>query len=155
MWLTLLMTVLSFIASKASGNSTKKALGHSLIAGTATHLATTQTDWGKDLSKSFDDFIGVGNKDGTAVKPLPATEDVVVGKDENGNDIIEKRPVFNPVSGTSNGSVTGSLVDVWNGMSPVGKALTGGAVTYTASSFLGKYGLWILGGVGAYLLLKD
>lgn len=155
MWLTLLMMVLSFIASKTSGNSTKKALGHSLIAGAATHLVATQTEWGRDLSKSFDDFIGVSNGDKTKVQPAPKMENVVVGKDRDGNDIIEKRPVFNPVDNKSGGSITGPLIDVWNGLSPAGKALTGGAVAYTASSFLGKYGLWILGGVGVYLLLKD
>lgn len=155
MWLTLLMIVLSFIASKASGNSTKKALGHSLVAGAATHLVATQTEWGRDMSASFDDLIGVSNKDQTKVQPTPETEDVVVGKNEDGSDIIEKRPIYNPVGGKSNGSITGSLVDVWNGMSPAGKALTGGVAAYTASSFLKKYGLWILGGAGLYLLLKD
>lgn len=155
MWLSLLITLLSFIASKASGSSTKKALGHALVAGAATHLVTTQTEWGQDLSRSFDNFIGVSNEDETTVRPTPETEDVVVGRDGDGNDIIETRPIFKPVGGNSNGSITGSLVDVWNGMSPAGKALTGGAAVYTASSFLKKYGLWILGGVGAYLLLKD
>lgn len=151
MWLTIIMAVLGFILSKASGASTKKALGAAALVGAGTYLAVENTTWGANASRDVDAFLGVGDKPAGAVG-APAGR-VQIGTDEQGNAIYA---AGNGSAGATGQTGIGSgLAGLWGTLGPVGQAAVGVGAGVGTASVLDKYGIWILGGVGAYLILKD
>lgn len=136
MWLTFVMMILSFVLTKASGGSTKKALGVAALTGAATYLAVERTETGKDLSNSFDNFLGVNNENEPPIAAAVGTG-------------------TNSAAGTGSTGLGSALGGLWNSLGGVGQAAVGVGAGVALGSFFNKYGIWILGGVGVYLLTDD
>lgn len=156
MWITIAIMVVSFLLTKLSGGSNKKALGVAAVAGAGTYLAVNNTEWGANLSNNFDEFIGVAPKPDVTSEIGGATNGrVQIGTDADG------KPIYGNGTNTSGGrdNSAGGLAGLWASLGGAGQAAVGAgagvALGATAGSFLSKYGIWILGGAGAYLLLKD
>lgn len=67
MWISLLLALLAYLASpKGTDSERRKALLTAAAVGGAAYLTTEYTDWGRDVSDQFDDFIGVGGDASTA-----------------------------------------------------------------------------------------
>lgn len=156
MWLSLFMAVLSFITSKASGASDKKALAIAAGVGGATYLATEYTDWGKDLSNSFDEALGLGSANETPPKSVTTEKQVITGYNPDGTPIFSKVPVVNTQGAQtkSQGGFWSGLNGLWGSLSPGAQIAVGAGVGIGAGSFLSKYGLLIALGIGAYVILK-
>lgn len=149
MWLTLLITLLSFVLTKMSGGNDKKALGTAALAGAGTYLATTQTDWGKDMSASFDKFIGVAPKADPVKKE---NIDVTTGFDTDGSPVTVKKPVA-VVEGSRGGGSAGLgsiLGGLWSGLGSMGQAVVSGVAAWSLKDYIP----WIVGGLALLFLLK-
>lgn len=155
MWISLIIAVLTFVMQKSSGASDKKALGAAALAGGATYLATEYTDWGREASQSFDEWLGVGGNSGNPA--ASETVETITGYDAEGKPIrtTVTRPSTSAAQGGSGTGLGSAAAGLWSSLGPVGQAatvVTGGVV---ANNFLSKYGLWILGGVAVYLITQD
>ena len=129
MWISLLLALLTYLASpKGSDSERRKALLTAAAVGGASYVATEYTDWGRDVSDQFDDLIGVGGDTGTA-------------------DEIVSRPTIKDSSGKPSGG-TGSFGKWLPGIvgAGVGAAVASGGVP----SWLVWAGLF----AAAYLVLK-
>lgn len=74
-WLTIIMALLSFFATKASGGSNTKALVAAGLAGAGTYYTTHNTDWGKANLGKFDGVTPVGTgADVVATNGQPVTD---------------------------------------------------------------------------------
>lgn len=128
MWLTLVVMLVTYLLSpKGTDKEKRQALTNAALAGGATYLATEYTDWGKDISNSFDSAIGVG---GTSTK---SAADAATG-------------VKTPAS--SGTGAWGSLTNWLAG----GVAAGAGA---SIASKIPTWVIWAGLGLGAYWLLKD
>jgi len=132
MWLSLFIAVITYLLSpKGTDKEKRQALTNAALAGGATYLATEYTDWGKDLSNSFDSAIGVGGS-----KTPDAT---------TANNTV-KLPTTSTTGGTS-----------W--IAGIPNWLTGSVGAAAGVSILGKtipqWVIWAAIGLGAYWLLKD
>lgn len=147
------MTLLSFVLSKASGAKTKTALGIAATTGAATYLAVENTDTGAQLSKDFDQFLGVDEKP----KAEPGSSNASGGNAGVNADGTPKTAATNVSSNAASGGtgLGSALRGLWDGLGGVGQAAVGVGTGVAVGSFLSKYGLWIAGGIGAYFLLKD
>lgn len=154
MWMTIIVMCVSFLLTKLSGGSDKKALGVAAIAGAGTYLAVNNTDWGADLSNSVDDMLGVTNKPDAKPGSGPTPGRTVTGYDSDGKPIYGSTGNGSSAGGTSSG-LGGLLSSIWAGLGGAGQAIVGGGAAIAATSFLSKYGAWIVAGVGAYFLFKD
>lgn len=115
MWLTIIMTILSFILTKKKTGSTSTALAGAALAGAGTYYATTQTDW-------FD-------KDNVLTswpKPSTATTGGTTVTDANGNTVVVPGGALGTATNPGVGLV-GQVVDT------TGKVLTGWGGTGTAA----------------------
>lgn len=131
-WLTIIMTLLSFFASKKSGASgTKSALIAGLV-GAGTYYTTHNTDWGRANLGFLD---GVGTAGGGVETPSVDGQPV---KDSGGNALEN-----------FGGGVTGVLKS-WGA---TGTAAVIGTTALATSSSLQKYIPLLLIG-GAVLLLS-
>lgn len=156
MWLSLLMAVLAFITSKASGASDKKALAIAAGVGGATYLATEYTDWGRDLSRDFDQALGLQSTDKTPPRSVTTEKEVVTGYNPDGTPIFSKVPVVATQGAQTKpqGGFWSGLTGLWDTLSPGAQIAVGAGVGVGAGSFLSKYGLLIALGIGAYVILK-
>lgn len=144
MWITLLLMVVSFLATKSSTGDTKKGLSAAGLVGAGSAFVTTQTEWGKDLNSSFNESLGLDSSwtglkggSGSATNQKPPTTG-------NGNTSTGSVGVNTPGSGGFFGSLPG-----W---------LTGGVTAGVAAVGLSKVPGWVwlaAGGVGIYLIAKD
>lgn len=154
MWMTIAVMVVSFLLTKASGGSTKQALGVAAVAGAGTYLAVNNTDWGRDASNNFDDFLGLGDKPkgdlGSAGEGRTP-----VGKDADGKPIYADGPGNGSGGGSGSTGLLGSLGKLFGGLGGAGQAGLGLGIGVAAGSFIDKYGVWMLGAAGAYLIFKD
>lgn len=80
MWVALFMALITYLLSpKGDDGERRKALLAAAAVGGGAYLATEYTDWGKDISNSFDSAIGIGGTTTTAdgsktdVKVNPST----------------------------------------------------------------------------------
>lgn len=132
MWIALLLALLAYLASpKGNDAERRRALLTAAGVGGAAYIATVNTDWGRDISRDFDNAIGVGGTPGTA--------------DDAANQPSVKKPDGKPSSGT--GSFGSWIPAIVGG--GVGGAIAGG------SNGIPSWLIW--GGllVGGYLILKN
>lgn len=127
MWVSIIMFLLSYFATKRATGDDGKALLAAGLVGAGTYYATTQTEWGKATLGDFDKQIS-----GT---PRPVVD--VNGKavlDANGQPVMQ----------------TGSILDKFKDVGVTGAAIAGVA----AGGLLGgiKPG-WLLAGAGLLALL--
>lgn len=144
MWLSLIIAVLTYLLSpKDTASNRRKALIRAAAVGGGTYLMTQNTDWGRDISNSFDNMIGVGptnrpignTGDGTAADLVDATKAPVVLK-----------------PGSSNGGKNGfwSTLTSWGAAGTAAVIGTTGVATGTVPKWLIIAGL----GLAAVLILK-
>lgn len=144
MWITLLLMVVSYLATKSSTGDTKKGLLTAGLVGAGSAYVTTQTEWGKGLNSSFNESLGLdpswtGLKggSGSATEQKPPTTG-------NGNTPTGSIGVNTPRSGSFFDSLPG-----W---------LAGGVTAGVTAVGLSKVPGWAwlaAGGVGIYLIAKD
>lgn len=140
-WLTILMALLSFFASKESGASNTKALALAGLAGAGTYAVTHNTDWGA---------ANLGSLDGVTSTTSAAT--VLVGAD--GQPVLDSHgnPVPAPSIITGLGSNVADTLKSWGG---VGTAAVVGTAAASSSGLFSSANLpWIAGGVALFLLIK-
>lgn len=132
-WLTIIIALLSFFASKASGASNTKALLTAGLTGAASYYVTHETDWGK---------ANLGSLDGLDV-PGTGPEQ----KDADGNPIVKDGGglVKKVVDGTFD------TLKSWGGTGTA--AVIGTTAAASNGLFSSKYIPWLLG-LGAIFLLR-
>lgn len=123
-WLSLIMFLLSYLASRKSGASGGQALASGLVAGGLTYEVSHNTSWGRD---------NLGSLDG--VDPVPAVGDPV------GNTADDSQLKAPTPTGPSSIFTKGGLPTF------VAGAATGSLLSST-------WVPWILGGLGVVLLLR-
>lgn len=142
MWISLFIALLTYLLSpRDTPKQQRKALLNSAVAGGLAFAATEYTDWGSDLSDSFDAAIGFEK---------PAVE--ATGVNANGRPIGATGALVNPSSdggGSSGGSGFWSALQSWG---PLGTALV---TTTAAGALTGSPLLWIGLAVGVFILLAD
>lgn len=124
-WLSLIMFLLSYLASRKSGASGGKALATGLVAGGLTYEVSHNTSWGRD---------NLGSLDG--VDPVP-TIDNPVGTTADDSELKAPTP-----SGPSSIFTKGGL-----------PTFVAGAAA--GSVFSSPWAPWVLGGLGVVLLLRN
>ena len=143
MWVSLFIALLTYLLSpRDTPKEQRKALLNSAAAGGLAFAATEYTDWGADLSQSFDSAIGISD--------APAVE--AIGVNDNGRPVGANGALVNPSSpsgSSSNGSGFWSALQSWG---PVGTALV---ATTATGALTGSSLLWIGLAVGAFILLVD
>lgn len=161
MWVTLIMTLLSFFTAKKNGASTSQALLGAAVVGAGTYYATTQTDWGKSTLGALDSKIdgwvnpttGAQTVDPKAVRPILDSEgNQVYGKNgEQLYELISSPAVKGPNGNFANSLVQGTagVLSSWGG---AGTAAVIGTTAVATSSNFEKYLPYLLLG-GAVLLL--
>lgn len=128
MWLSLFIALVTYLLSpKGTDAEKRKALLAAAAAGGVAYVATNYTDWGRDISGSFDEALGLG---GSGTKP---------GDDKDGIKI----PKPAPGSGSGLGNIGGWL-----------PAVIGGGGAAIAASSAPSWVLWAGLGLAAYLVLK-
>lgn len=137
MWLSLFIALITYLLSpKDTSAQRKRALLNAAVAGGATYALTEYTDWGQEVSNSFDGAIGVGN---------------TVGDSEGA---ASTKPVSTGSAGTGTSGSSGSL---WSTLTSWGAAGTAAVVGVTGAAAGDSSTNWLpillLAG-GALLLLR-
>jgi hypothetical protein len=127
-WLTIIVALFTFFASKKSGASTGQALGLSALAGGATYAASHYTDWGK---------ANLGEFDGVA----PITVDDAANPSS-------------PPLVTSPGSGGGSVGLNTSGLGAIMPIAAGAVAGAAATSAFPSWLWWVGGGLLAFALLR-
>lgn len=136
-WLTIIMALLSFFASKKSGASNTKAALTAGLVGAGTYFVSHETDWGR---------TNLGALDGV---DLGAAGSAVVTPGGNATDGSA------PTTTTQTPST--GIFDVLRSWGATGTAAvigTGAAAT-GSGVFSNKYVVWGLLGLGAFLILRN
>lgn len=139
MWLSLIITLLTYLLSpRDTSSERRKALIRAAAVGGGTYLATQNTDWGRDISKSFDDMIGVSPTD----KPIGDTGE---GTAANLVDASKAPAVTKP--GTTGGAGGGfwSTLTSWGAAGTAAVIGTAGVATGTVPKWLIIAGLGLVG----------
>lgn len=151
MWLSALIALITYLLSpKGNSAERRQALLNAGLAGGGTYLATQYTDWGKDLSSSFDSAIGVAEK-----PAIPASGSIAASGatlDANGNVITT--PVAGAVGAVNKTPAAGG--SLWSTISSWGPGVTALAAG-TAGAVLGSgisVGTVAIVGVLAYFVLR-
>lgn len=132
-WLTIILTILSFFASKKAGASNTQALLTAGLVGAGTYYTTHETEWGR---------VNLGDLDG--VDLAGATPGGVV-TDSDGNTVtVGGQPV------RSGGGNVWDTLGQWGGYGTA--AVIGATGAATGSGIFSSKNLpWLLG--GAFLVL--
>lgn len=129
-WLSIIMFLISFLASKSSGASTGKAAAIGAAAGLATYYVADPAN--------PDNLLGIGLGESKATPGDPTADSGQA-----------------PPSGLLNTALseTGSTLRSWGPAGTLG--VVGGATVLAGSSdFIEKYGMWLLIGGGFLLLTR-
>lgn len=144
MWISIILAVLTYLLSpNDTAEERRKALLKAAAVGGASYLVTENTDWGKDISNSFDKMIGVGGGD----KPIGQKGE---GTAANLVDVDKVSTVVKPPTTGAGGA------GFWNTLTSWGAAGTA-AVVGTAGVATGKIPSWLIVaglGLAALLILK-
>lgn len=137
MWLSLFIALITYLLSpKDTSAQRKRALLNAAVAGGATYALTQYTDWGQEVSNSFDGAIGVGNTVG----------------DSEGEHSTRPVTIGSPGTGTA-----GPSRSLWSTLTSWGAAGTAAVVGVTGAAVGGSSTNWLpillLAG-GAILLLR-
>lgn len=155
--LAIVAALISYFGAKKAGASDATAAAVGLAAGAGTYYVATQTDWGKalvsDIDGAWTDLVG---RDGDPIldadgKAVTAPEGAVPVYNEDGT--LAKDPDGNPLY-TIGGKLISTVGDVLKDWGPIGTAAVVGTANGTVESIADKYGVWILVGLGAFLLLR-
>lgn len=144
MWVSLIIAVLAYLLQDPQNSSErKKALLTAGAVGAVTYGVTEHTDWGKENLKPLDDdineFLGFGKgdskTDADAKDAGSALGGSTTGKQTSGSSSSGFWDTLKSWGATGTATVAGTL----------------GLATGTLPSWL----IWVAGGAGLYLLLKD
>lgn len=123
MWLTLLMTLLTFLLTDdGTKEGRKKALLTAGIVGAGTALVTTQTEWGRDVNGSFNEVFGMddswtgmsGGSQDTSGGDTDSPPSRTNGGATGGGGIFSKLPEWTGVAGAgAAGLALGSSIPTW------------------------------------------
>lgn len=142
-WLTIIIALISFFASKKSGKSTGDSAAIAAAAGAVTYGVTEYTDWGQENLKPIDDSINGWFGTGDDKSSSSITTTGTTGG-QTGTSVVTVP--------ASSGSSTGAW-DTLKSWGPMGTAAvvgTAGAATGT----LDKSWLWVGGGLLLFALLR-
>lgn len=143
MLISLFIAFLTYMLSpRDTPKQQRKALLNSAVAGGLAFAATEYTDWGSDLSTSFDSAIGIDEQ--------PRVE--ATGVNANGRPIGADGALVNPSSGSGDSSSGSGFWSALKSWGPLGTALV---TTTAAGALTGSPLLWIGLAIGAIILLKD
>lgn len=120
-WLSIILALLSFFASKQSGASSTKAALTAGLVGAGSYYVSHETDWGKANLGALD---GVSTTAGTVVL------------DKQGQPVLG--PTGQPLTTLING--TADVLKSWGG---TGTATVIGTTALATSSSLSKYLPWL------------
>lgn len=132
-WLTIIVTLLSFFASKKSGASSTKAALIAGLAGAGTYYASHETEWGK---------ANLGALDG-------------LSSNTSGPVVNGQGSAVTTQSGGTLSTVVGGVSDVLKSWGGTGTAAVVGTTAVATSSSLRRYIPWIIGGLGLILLTRN
>lgn len=138
-WLTIIMALLSFFASKKSGASNTKALLTAGLVGAGTYYVSHETDWGK---------ANLGSLDGVA---SPATGSLAV-LDADGKPVVGATGVPLTAQDTSKG-VGSNVADVLKSWGGVGTAAVVGTTAAAGGGFFSSKNMPYIIGAGILLAL--
>jgi len=140
-WLSILLALLTFFTSKASGASNTKALVTAGLAGAGSYYVTHETDWGK---------ANLGQLDGVIITDASANSPIV---DSNGNPVLDE-------SGTTMvapiiDGVGSNITDVLKSWGGAGTAAVIGTTAAASNGLFSSANLpWLLGGIALLLVMK-
>lgn len=149
--ISIILALVSYFGAKKSGASDGTAATIAAGVGVGSYYVATETEWGKGLIDSVEEWVGVKDPEGNAVLNADGTAAVVpkgatVVYDENGQPVKD-----------GNGNV------LWKAIDSAGKVLTSwgpigtAAVVGTAAAASGSLPSWVLPagiGLAALLLLR-
>lgn len=146
-WLSIIMAILSFLASmKKDPDKKGQAVAAAALGGLGTYYVTHETEWGRENLGSLDGVVVPG---ADAVDAVDDEGKVITTKDASGKDVIVKVP---PVSVDKPSSTTGW--DVLKNWGATGTAAVVGTTAVATDSSLKKYLPWLLGGLVVLVVLK-
>lgn len=156
MWLTLIMMLISYFASKKSGASSTKAALTASAVGLGTYYVATETKWGQSVEQALDDgWEALVGEDGTAVKNQDgstayAPKGSVPKLDASGAPMYDSlgRAVVTLASDTV--ATTGKVLESWG---PTGTAAVIGTTAAATGDSDSKW-LWLAGGLAALFILS-
>lgn len=154
MWLSLLLTVLTYLLSpRDTSKERRQALLRSIAVGGAAYAVTEYTDWGQQISASFDEAVGLGADD-------PDAHGRMVDPEGNVYDADGKLIVPGTVGSTTPNSPTNSNASTnsgfWKTLQSWGASGTAAVVGAGAIATSSGSKTWLLVGAGiaALLILK-
>lgn len=140
MWLTLLVTVVTYLlSSRGTSEERRQALVNAGLAGGATYVATEYTDWGRDVSDKFDSAIGVSSK--TNVLPAGQTRNADGSITDASGAIVKAATTGTVGAPNKTTSTGGSFWDSLASWGPTTTALVAGGAGLALGS--GSSLLWI------------
>lgn len=155
--LAVVAALISYFGSKKAGADDATAAAIGLAAGAGTYYVSTQTDWGKSLVSDIDGaWTNLVGKDG---EPVVDSDGNVVTAPSGATPVynqdgsLAKDPDGNPLY-TVGGQLISTTGDVLKSWGPVGTAAVVGTSNGTVSNIVEDYGIYILLGLGAFMLLR-
>lgn len=137
-WLTIILALLSFFASKRSGASNTKAALTAGLVGASSYYVTHETDWGKANLGALDGVVPSG------AKPL---------LDGAGQPVTA--PDGKPIMVDGNSSQT-TIADILKSWGATGTATVIGTTAAAGGGVFSSKNLpWLIAGVGLLIILKD
>lgn len=131
MWISIAIAILTYLLSpRDTASERRNALLRAAALGGGAYVVATNTDWGKDISQSFDGAIGVSTAPSADVT----------------DSVLKPSPSVSGSTGTGSG--------LWSSLSSWGKAGVGFVAGSAVSGGLGSWLPILLIG-GAILLLKN
>lgn len=155
MWLSLLLTVLSYLLSpRDTSKERRQALLRSIAVGGASYAVTEYTDWGSQISDKFDDAIGLGADDPTAKGRMVDAEGNVYDAD---GALVQAGSIGSTTPNSPTNASGAASTGFWKTLQswgPTGTAAVVGAGALAATSG-SKTWVFAAVGLGAILLLRN
>lgn len=146
MWLTILMSLLSYFAtSRATGGDKQKAALGAIIGGLGTATVVSTTDWGQNAASSFDSALGITSDPLLKQQVQNQTNAAAAGG--------TKTSTTTTVPGTSVWDTIKSWTSSGAGLVAAGAAGAVGA--WSLADFLKKWAPWLIGGALVYIAVSD
>lgn len=143
MWLSIVMAIISYFTTRASGSDKKTAALAAIAGGVGTAYAVSSTEWGKNAASSFDSTLGLSNDPlVTSAAEKQAADALVPG--------APKVDTTNPVVGAT----------AWDSIKAFAASGSGLLLAGAAGAAAGSSGLlekaipWVAGGLLVYFVLK-
>lgn len=140
MWLTLIMTLISYFISAKSGNSKGKSAAIAASVGLGTYFATQDSKTLASANESINNLFSSNSPASSSASEGVARDGVLVGAAA--------------AAGSTVSSLGSSAADVLRSWGPVGTAGVIAGTSAASSMDWDKWLPWLAAGLGAYLLLK-